>query len=507
MTFAENLKQLRTKRRLSQNDLAVFLHVSAQTVSRWEKGSAEPDLATLKTLADYFDITLDALLCRMPPHDTDHEDLLAELHKRAKNGGKEEANAYLRALSKEIGEHTAYIARYFSYALSMKRKGLLSDSEMMQVRENVRAVLLPLSNTRRTMCVSPVYMYEEEKYLDYWNDFLSAPVLVLSPGFPPLERSAFTDAPEMFGKKKEEFLYNDLIDMLRLITRESSNGEFVQGDERSFSRVGPPSSLPYRYALALIGLFSNDEKDVFLYDRIRFEMMYMIALAREGEDSECLAVCEDLRRHLKQLVSLKGKKRKGSVPLLEEISEDTDETHIYHRISELTAALHLISESTDAPAVTRDPRFPTEEEINALLKTPDLSEADEDFQMLQKRAEEAIKSAAPADFVRALSVLTEKGNVYDFVVSENGSPLSLEKKLTDALAPLRENKDASIRKAAVASAPYQGTGFAVTPLYSLDPKNADTKILFRERERYAVRTVKEELERRKAFKRKALGGC
>ena len=128
-----------------------------------------------------------------------------------------------------------------------------------------------------------------------------------------------------------------------------------------------------------------------------------------------------------------------------------------------------------------------------------LVDADDDFQNLQRRAGEALHSAAPADYVRALSVLTAQGNVYDFVVSDNGSPLRLSDKLLSALASLKEQNDAVLQKVAVATAPYQGTGFVVDTLCKLDPRNVDTLILWKECERYTVCSVKEVLERRKAF--------
>ena len=38
MSFAENLKQIRQERNLSQEDLAELLDVSRQAVSKWEQG-------------------------------------------------------------------------------------------------------------------------------------------------------------------------------------------------------------------------------------------------------------------------------------------------------------------------------------------------------------------------------------------------------------------------------------------------------------------------------------
>ena len=41
MSFAENLKQLRNEKQLSQEELAEMLDVSRQAVSKWEQGVSQ----------------------------------------------------------------------------------------------------------------------------------------------------------------------------------------------------------------------------------------------------------------------------------------------------------------------------------------------------------------------------------------------------------------------------------------------------------------------------------
>ncbi len=61
MTLAERIFALRTKRELSQEELAEQLGVSRQSVSKWETGQSVPDLDKLIKLADLFGVTLDEL--------------------------------------------------------------------------------------------------------------------------------------------------------------------------------------------------------------------------------------------------------------------------------------------------------------------------------------------------------------------------------------------------------------------------------------------------------------
>ncbi len=60
--FANNLKTLRKMRGLSQEELAIRLHVVRQTISKWEKGLSVPDADVLICLADEFDVSVSKLL-------------------------------------------------------------------------------------------------------------------------------------------------------------------------------------------------------------------------------------------------------------------------------------------------------------------------------------------------------------------------------------------------------------------------------------------------------------
>ncbi len=58
------LKELRTKRKISQLKLAMDLGLNQNSISRYEKGIREADYQTLVLLADYFNVSIDYLLGR-----------------------------------------------------------------------------------------------------------------------------------------------------------------------------------------------------------------------------------------------------------------------------------------------------------------------------------------------------------------------------------------------------------------------------------------------------------
>ena len=65
--FAERLKEYRLRNGLSQEAVAKELGVSAQAVSKWEKGRSLPDLSVLLPLSEFFHVSADELLGGEPP--------------------------------------------------------------------------------------------------------------------------------------------------------------------------------------------------------------------------------------------------------------------------------------------------------------------------------------------------------------------------------------------------------------------------------------------------------
>ena len=62
MTFSEKLVRLRKREGISQEELALYLEVSRQAVSRWEQGTALPDAGNLLKLRQRFGVSVDWLL-------------------------------------------------------------------------------------------------------------------------------------------------------------------------------------------------------------------------------------------------------------------------------------------------------------------------------------------------------------------------------------------------------------------------------------------------------------
>ncbi len=59
--IGESIRKLRKERELTQENLANFLGVSYQSISKWERGESYPDVTLIPSIASFFGVTIDEL--------------------------------------------------------------------------------------------------------------------------------------------------------------------------------------------------------------------------------------------------------------------------------------------------------------------------------------------------------------------------------------------------------------------------------------------------------------
>lgn len=69
MNFANNLVSIRESQHISRRQFADALGVTTAAIANWETGKREPNLTTLRAIANYFMVTPDDLLADMPSND------------------------------------------------------------------------------------------------------------------------------------------------------------------------------------------------------------------------------------------------------------------------------------------------------------------------------------------------------------------------------------------------------------------------------------------------------
>ncbi|CCY27416.1 toxin-antitoxin system antitoxin component Xre family [Acholeplasma sp. CAG:878] len=104
-----NLKQIRNNKNLLQTKVAMDLNITQETISSYETGRVFPSSDMLIKLADYYNTSIDYILCRtkydMPidsikPNNITDEDfmLLNKIHKLS-SVDKAKAEAYIDGLN------------------------------------------------------------------------------------------------------------------------------------------------------------------------------------------------------------------------------------------------------------------------------------------------------------------------------------------------------------------------------------------------------------------------
>lgn len=92
--FGDNFKKYRKLSGMTQDEIAKFLMVTPQAVSKWETGNGAPDISLLVPIAELFGVSTDDLLGRT---DVVSETMLNEIYD-SKESHKDKYNEYLKLL-------------------------------------------------------------------------------------------------------------------------------------------------------------------------------------------------------------------------------------------------------------------------------------------------------------------------------------------------------------------------------------------------------------------------
>lgn len=101
MNIGSVIKKLRRERDITQEKFAEYLNITPQAVSRWENGSAYPDITTIPAIARFFDISTDLLLGVDADKREDEVKAILEEYKKLNASGEQKKRFELMKKAKD----------------------------------------------------------------------------------------------------------------------------------------------------------------------------------------------------------------------------------------------------------------------------------------------------------------------------------------------------------------------------------------------------------------------
>ena len=125
------IKRLRTEQSVKQDELAEFLGISYQAVSKWETGTSLPDITLLPKLAAFFGVRIDELFS------VDHEDELERIDTMLQKENMTDQNyAYakrvLDGILRENPKDAGAMKRYAKVYLAKTNTDLIAAGRMLE---------------------------------------------------------------------------------------------------------------------------------------------------------------------------------------------------------------------------------------------------------------------------------------------------------------------------------------------------------------------------------------
>lgn len=171
MILAEKIIKLRKQNGWSQEELAMKLQVSRQSVSKWESTASIPDLDKIVRLSEIFGVSTDYLLKDSAEEEAGIPALGAEEPygetEQARNISLEEANTYMKLVERSAGKIAAGVAACILSPVLLILLGCLSEYGILDITEDLAGgigVTVLLLMIAGAVAVFIIYGMQLEKY-------------------------------------------------------------------------------------------------------------------------------------------------------------------------------------------------------------------------------------------------------------------------------------------------------------------------------------------------------
>lgn len=442
--LAENIKHFRESKGLTQSELADYLCVTPQSVSRWEKGQAYPDIEKLPQIANLFEVSIDKLMGNSKPALYDISQELVKVRKKLNENTQEIRYEYFDLLEQSVNiGSNRFLCEYYRASQKMARDRLVTEQKHTAVTETVRKKLLEMSTYERINALTVLVANEDEAGLSQWEDFIGndnnracwRDILLLR-YFIRKEENGFT-------AQRCEVLFEDISKTLFLMNQKSAPNS---GAADYLNYFGTPDTVDNCLLVKnIIALLSTRDDDIFIFLRVTAETRLASTYMMNGEVESVLACLERIKELLAVCKNMVGKSVSGSIGLFKNyqiVAEEYKYENLFHEIEVMLMSKHFTDlKQTDKRFVdfeTFIEEFHGSIDPFCYLPWPERKS----FETMYDRSLALAKRTAKNELSYSMVVETEKGNVYETVIG-NGDERESEVRLFTEI--LKNNKDTAIK--------------------------------------------------------------
>lgn len=406
--LSENLKKLREEKGLTQSELADELSVTPQSVSRWEKGLAYPDIEKLPQLSKLFDVTIDELMGNVKSKlHTITKELVKVRSRLYENPEDSVRKEYFELLEESVNiGSNRFLCEYYNASRKLKNDKIVSDEKYGKVKETVTKKLLEMKPEERANALVVIVANEDEDNFDYWEQFIGNDNNRACWNDILLLRSVIRKDEENFSSYRSEVLFQDLSKTLFLINQKSSPEFFTS----------PESLENCLLVKALISNLSKRDDDIFIFNRITAETRLANTYLLQGDIDKACASFDRIKELMPICKEMAGKTAKGSIDLFgdyEYVIEPYKYENLFFEIDIIIGTEPFINLKEKDKRLLDFDAFIAKlhGEIDAFCYLP--ANERKSFKNLYNRAyalAQSIKNPKPS---YAFAIETVKGNVYE----------------------------------------------------------------------------------------------
>ncbi len=283
LPISQVIKRLRKEKNTTQEELAKFLNVTYQSVSRWENDLAYPDVELIPLIASYFNVTTDVLF------GTDEttveykiQEYLKLIQEQQKINSDEDFKRFEKTLKEAIKSFPKDV--YFQWKLCSLYWRMGIDCAKKHIEALRKYSLFVIENDKsiegdfRTACIRIMIRVEDEDKLENWTKYVSDTFYT---SLPSILTSRY-DYRNEIEKYNEQIQWNIIHELEDIFDR-----DFCKRDAKTYKNAKSRAD-GQRVILKIIDVMSNpnEEIDGWLQERAMGYLRLAGGLVGSGEIEE-----------------------------------------------------------------------------------------------------------------------------------------------------------------------------------------------------------------------------